>query len=95
MRQKAPDNRAAPLCDPHHDELGGPGGRRAFESKYNIHLLAIADRIALKPFIYIESGNWVGRVEGEEYVLCAVGYGVQTAVARMVRLRRERLQEAS
>lgn len=93
MGQKAPDTCAAPLCDRHHQELVNIG-RRRFEAKYDISLLEIADKIALRPFIHVEEGSYVGRIEGEEYVLGRVRMiDVKTAVRRMVNLRKERLQE--
>lgn len=92
LSTKAPDNQTVPLCRAHHDELGGPGGRRTFESKYDLNLLQIAQRIALRPSIKVEGDFFVGRVEDETAVLCALSDGLREAVRRMVNLRRESLK---
>ncbi len=94
MSIKAPDDRTAPLCRHHHHELGGPGGRRAFEAKYKIHLLGIAARIALKPLISIQDGYFVGMIEGQEFRLKAVSHGVRSSLRLMIEFRREMLTEA-
>lgn len=94
MNQKAPDDRLAPLCRMHHDELHGPGGRRAFETKYGISLLEIADRIARKPEIKIEGGYFVGRIEGREYTLGKASIGPRQAFRNMIQHRREELQSS-
>jgi len=95
-RQKAPDSKAAPLCRLHHDELGHIG-RVRFDCKYNICLMAIADRLAIRPFIYVdrETRRFIGRVEGEEYVLGPAKIGVKRAVHLIVELRKERLREVA
>lgn len=98
LSQKAPDDRCVPLCSKHHAELHGTGGRRAFELKYDCNLLAIADRLSIKPFIHISpygSGScFIGRIEGEEIPLAYVDSleSLKVAVKLICNYRREQLR---
>jgi hypothetical protein len=94
LSQRAPDDKAAPVCDPHHRELGKIG-RMKFDLKYGICLMEIADRIALRPFIQVDGDLFIGRVEGHEYELGPLRIGVKSAVHNMVEFRKEALREAS
>lgn len=56
LRQKASDYSTVPLCRCHHEELGGAGGRRGFETKHNLDLLELAQHFSWKPAITIRNG---------------------------------------
>jgi len=84
MDQKASDLDTIPACMIHHDELGGPGGRRAFEEKYGLNINEILERLKKKPRIFISRRytvpesrllfvRWfVAEFESETFWLCPV-----------------------
>jgi len=91
MSQKAPDDKVVPLCRAHHEELGKLG-RRAFETKHDLNLWVIAERLALKPRIIIDAGHFVALIEGEHYFACACDEGLKLAVRYVCNFRREQLR---
>lgn len=92
MSQKAPDTHVLPICNHHHMELHGPGGRRGFESKYGLSLLGIVGLINARPLLRMEGTAWVGYYAGEVYVLTPKASGLVEAIRRMQSIRREFLE---
>jgi hypothetical protein len=100
LGQKSADTSAVPLCSRHHrtgkDSYHKLGARR-FAQVHNLDLAAIVRRLNLKPVIRIESGTFVGYLDGRDYFLGTTHAGVQTAVRKMVGIctedRRGRLCE--
>ena len=90
--QKSPDRSAIPLCVRHH-RTGRDSyhklGPRVFERRHGIDIRAVVARLNSRPSIHIESGSFVGRYLDEDYVLGPVRIGIQSAVHRMLGIKRE------
>ena len=89
--QKSPDRSAIPLCVRHH-RTGRDSyhklGPRVFERRHGIDIRAVVARLNSRPSIHIESGSFVGRYLDQDYVLGPVRIGIQSAVHRMLDIKR-------
>ena len=89
LGQKSPDTSAIPLCERHHrtgnDSYHRLGPRR-FSEVHNLDTSAIIRRLNLKPTIRIESRQFVGYLEDQQYLLGSTEVGLEAAVRKMVRM---------
>jgi hypothetical protein len=100
LGQKSPDSSAVPLCSLHH-RTGKDSyhklGPRAFCATHGLSLPSIVQQLNLKPAIRVESGRFVGYLEGRYWVLGKTQAGIEIAVKKMVRIctedRAEQLRE--
>jgi hypothetical protein len=94
IAQKSSDRSALPLCARHH-RTGADSyhklGPRAFERHHRVELRAVVANLNEKPLIRIESGLYVSRYRGEEYVLGLLSVGLQAAVHKALAIKREDL----
>lgn len=92
LGQKSSDRSAIPLCHRHH-RTGSDSyhrlGPRKFSEVHGLDVPATVRRLNAKPSIRIESGQFVGRFEDEFYVLGCVKGGLESAITKVIRLRRE------
>jgi len=92
LGQKSPDTSAIPLCARHH-RTGNDSyhrlGPRNFAERHNLDISVIVRRLNLKPIVRIESGIFIGYLEGHPYVLGHVEAGLARAVHQMMSLCRE------
>ncbi len=92
LGQKSPDTSAIPLCHRHH-RSGADSyhrlGPRKFSEVHSLDIPAIVRRLNARPSIRIEGGQFVGHFENESYALGHVGAGLESAVRKVIRLRRE------
>jgi hypothetical protein len=54
-----------------------------------VDLRLVVARLNAKPSIRIDSGSFVARYDGEEYLLCSVQIGLQAAIRQAMILKRE------
>jgi hypothetical protein len=89
LGQKSPDTSAIPLCTRHH-RTGNDSyhklGPRKFAEVHCLDIPAIVRRLNLKPLIRVESGTFIGYLEGEQYLLGGVEAGIVSAISAMMRL---------
>ena len=92
LGQKSSDKSAIPLCNRHH-RTGGDSyhrlGPRKFSEAHGLDIPAIVRRLNAKPHIRIEAGKFVGHFEDERYDLGDIKGGLESAVRKVVHLRRE------
>ena len=92
MSQKSPDTSTIPLCARHH-RTGCKSyhklGPRAFEQYHQLDIRTVVERLHAKPSIRIELGSFVGRYQDEDYVLGSVKMGIQSAVHRILFIKRQ------
>ena len=96
--QKSSDLSAIPLCARHHrtgDDSYHKLGPRKFGELHGLNVRAIVTRLSARPFIRVESGNFVGRLGDHEYELGPTSAGVARAIHRMSEFRREREAEVA
>jgi hypothetical protein len=90
--QKSADTPAIPLCGRHH-RYGRDSyhklGARAFERHHHLNIRAVAEHLASKPAIRIESALFVGHYNAEKYVLGPVHAGIRSAIRDMLVIKRE------
>lgn len=89
LGQKSPDTSAIPLCARHHrtghDSYHRLGPRR-FSEIHDLDIPEIVRRLNTKPSIRVESGFFIGYLEGQQYLLGITADGVAPAVRKMVRM---------
>ena len=92
LGQKSPDTSAIPLCSQHHrtghDAYHRLGPKR-FSEVHGLDIPALVARLSAKPVIHVDSGMFIGSLEGEAYVLGTIRQGLPAAVRRMAEFRRE------
>ena len=92
LGQKSTDKSAIPLCHRHH-RTGRDSyhrlGPRKFSEVHGLDIPATVRRLNAKPNIRIERDQFVGRFEDESYVLGDVKSGIESAVRKVIHLRRE------
>lgn len=92
LGQKSPDSSAVPLCIRHHrtgnDSYHRLGPRR-FSEVHDLDISTIVRRLNARPTIRVESGLFVGYLEGQRYVLGNTDAGIREAVRKAVRLWRD------
>ena len=92
LSQKSSDLSAIPLCARHHrtgaDSYHRLGPRR-FAEVHQLNTSTIVARLSAKPSIRVESGNFVGFVGNQEYMLGSTKNGIARAIHKMSELRRE------
>lgn len=92
LGQKSPDKSAIPLCHRHH-RTGADSyhrlGPRKFSEVHGLDIPSIVSRLNAKPSIRIEGGQFVGHFEDECYVLGQVQSGLESAIGKVIRIRRE------
>jgi hypothetical protein len=90
--QKSSDLSAVPLCARHHrtgDDSYHKLGPRKFAEVHRLNVPVIVARLSARPFIRVESGNFVGRLGDQEYGLGSTSAGLARAIRRMSEVRRE------
>lgn len=92
LSQKSSDTSAIPLCARHHrtgDDSYHKLGPRRFSEVHRLDIAALVRTLSAKPVIRIEGGEFVGRLNREEYALGNVRSGVARAIRKLSDLRRE------
>jgi len=83
LGQKSPDTSAVPLCAKHH-RTGNDSyhrlGPRKFSEVHNLDLVAIVQRLNLKPVVRIEHGQFVAYLDGSAYMLGRTQMGLAFAL---------------
>jgi len=83
LGQKSPDTSAVPLCARHH-RTGNDSyhrlGPRKFGELHDLDLVAIVQRLNLKPVVRIRQGEFVAYLEGFQYRLGKVESGIACAL---------------
>ena len=92
LGQKSSDKSAIPLCHRHH-RTGADSyhrlGPRKFSEAHGLDIPAVVRRLNAKPNIRIKGGQFVGHFENESYALGNINTGLESAVRKVLRLRRE------
>lgn len=97
LSQKSSDTSAIPLCARHHrtgDDSYHKLGPRRFSEAHRLDIPALVRRLSAKPVIRIAAGEFVGRVNGEDYALGTIQQGIARAVRRMTELQKEAYKTA-
>lgn len=92
LGQKSSDLSAIPLCTRHHrtgEDSYHKLGPQKFAAVHRLNIRIIVARLSAKPFIRVESGCFVGGVDGEEYELGSTQAGLARAIRRIRELRRQ------
>ena len=92
MAQKSTDISAIPLCTRHHrsgQDSYHKLGARVFERHHQLDTQAVVAHLNAKAFIRIESGSFVAKYLGDQYVLGPVSIGVRSAVRQAVDIKRQ------
>lgn len=83
LGQKSPDTSAVPLCAKHH-RAGNDSyhrlGPRKFAEVHNLNLVAIVQRLNLKPIVRIQQGEFVAYLDGSIYRLGKIQMGLASAL---------------
>jgi len=83
LGQKSPDTSAVPLCAKHH-RTGNDSyhrlGPRKFSEVHNLDLVAIVQRLNLKPVLRIQQGEFVAYLDGSAYILGKTQMGLVSAL---------------
>lgn len=98
LGQKASDLSAIPLCARHHGSGEGSYHRlrpRKFAEVHQLNIPAMVVRLSAKPWIPVESGDFVGRFGGQEFTLGSTEAGWARAIRRIGELRREILAKVA
>jgi len=98
LSQKSSDLCAIPLCGRHHrtgDDSYHRLGPRKFAAVHALNIRENVARLSGKPFIRVETGNFVGRIGDREYELGPTEAGLVRAISRMRQLRLESEAEAA
>ena len=83
LGQKSPDTSAVPLCAKHHrteNDSYHRLGPRKFGELHNLDLVAIVQRLNLKPVVRIQQGEFVAHLEGCQYRLGKAERGLASAL---------------
>jgi len=98
LSQKSSDTSAIPLCARHH-RTGNDSyhklGPRKFSEVHQLDIPALVRRLSAKPVVRIEAGEFVGRLNGEEYALGPARRCVAEAIAKMAALRKQLPREVA
>lgn len=92
MGQKCSDLETIPLCALHHKEQHRIGLKK-FTADYQLDIRGLLGHLNTRPRINPGGNAWIGSFLGDEHVLCPLSAGLNSAIRRMIAIRKELLTE--